>query len=58
MRKLLILENVKLQQLILSYALWSDGVIEKMVTKSNRVVFYAEVIPPLSREDDKTAHLT
>lgn len=58
MRKLLILENVKLQQLILSYALWSDGVIEKMVTKSNRVVFYDEVIPSLSREDDKTAHLT
>jgi hypothetical protein len=26
-----------------SYALWSDGIIEKVVTKKNRVVFYKEL---------------
>lgn len=42
-RKLLVLENIKLRQGLLTYALWSDGVIEKTVTKKHRVVFYDEV---------------
>ena len=32
-RKLLILENLKSRLFVLSYALWSDGVIEKVVIK-------------------------
>lgn len=57
-RQLLVFENVKLRQGLLTYALWDDGVIEKKVTKNHRVVFYDEVIPLPSRKDDKTAHLT
>lgn len=50
-RKLLVFENMKLGKGSLTYALWSDGVIERVVTKKHRVVFYDEVIPASSRED-------
>ena len=42
-RKLLVFESIKLRQGLLSYALCSDGVIEKVVINNNRVDFYYEV---------------
>jgi len=42
-RTLLKLDSFKFRQCTVSYALWSDGIIEKVVTKKNRVVFYKEL---------------
>ncbi len=42
-RELLKLDDFKFRNCTLSYALWSDGIIEKVVTKKKRVVFYKEI---------------
>jgi len=42
-RKLLKFDNIKFRQCSLSYALWSDGIIEKVVIKNSRVVFFKEI---------------
>ncbi|MFC1503615.1 hypothetical protein ACFL53_04655 [Pseudomonadota bacterium] len=42
-RQLLKLDTFNFRSCSLSYALWSDGVIEKVVTKKNQVVSYKEI---------------
>ena len=42
-RQLLHIETYSFHNGHLTYALWSDGILEKLVVKNSRVVFYEEI---------------